>query len=56
MRGALMESLGVGFFDLFGVVLVGADGVEVELWPTAPAAEPSALALTDSRSRREDHP
>jgi len=36
MRGRLMENLGVGFFDLFEVVLVGVAGEEFHLQPSSP--------------------
>jgi transcriptional regulator with XRE-family HTH domain len=40
MRGRLMENLGVGFFDLFEVVLIGVAGEEfhLQLSSTPPAA------------------
>ena len=42
MRGRLMENLGVGFFELFDVVLVGVAGEELHLQPlSAPPAVPS---------------
>ncbi len=45
MRGRLMQTLGVGFFDLFEVVLVGVAGEELQLQPaTAPPAAPSPLS------------
>jgi hypothetical protein len=46
MRGRLMENLGVGFFDLFEVVLVGVAGQELRL---RPAAAPSAAPSPPSR-------
>ena len=42
MRGRLMENLGVGFFDLFEVVLVGVAGEEFHLQPSTPPTAPSA--------------
>ena len=45
MRGRLMQSLGVGFFDLFEVVLVGVAGEELHLQPAAePPAAPSPVS------------
>lgn len=46
LRGLLMERLGVEFFDLFDVVLVGVDGEELHLQPvpTPHAALPRARA------------
>ena len=43
MRGRLMQSLGVGFFELFDVVLVGVARQELHLEPAPPAA-PSSLS------------
>jgi hypothetical protein len=42
MRGRLMASLGVGFFELFDIVLVGVAGEELHLQPSAsPPTAPS---------------
>jgi hypothetical protein len=46
MRGRLMENLGVGFFDLFEVVLVGVAGEEFHL---RPSSTPPAAASPASR-------